>query len=104
MPPVWRLIGNRTFTDVALHNEDDGVYAGLAVTAHNGDVDPDELATAVFDSVNLADPGFSLNRPTNFRTAVAPDGVTVQLSWHPPEWGEDSPWMRMFRNARAWVG
>jgi len=29
---------------------------------------------------------------------------TVQLSWHPPEWGEDSPWMRMFRNARAWLG
>jgi phosphoribosylformylglycinamidine synthase len=29
---------------------------------------------------------------------------TVQLSWHPPEWGEDSPWMRMFRNARVWVG
>jgi len=28
---------------------------------------------------------------------------TVQLSWHPPEWGEDSPWMRMFRNARVWV-
>jgi phosphoribosylformylglycinamidine synthase len=28
---------------------------------------------------------------------------TVQMSWHPPEWGEDSPWMRMFRNARAWV-
>ena len=29
---------------------------------------------------------------------------TVQLSWHPQGWGEDSPWMRMFRNARAWVG
>jgi phosphoribosylformylglycinamidine synthase len=29
---------------------------------------------------------------------------TVQLSWHPPGWGEDSPWMRMFRNARVWVG
>jgi phosphoribosylformylglycinamidine synthase len=29
---------------------------------------------------------------------------TVQLSWHPPEWGEDSPWMQMFRNARRWVG
>ncbi|HEY5933596.1 MAG TPA: phosphoribosylformylglycinamidine synthase subunit PurQ, partial [Kofleriaceae bacterium] len=30
---------------------------------------------------------------------------TVQLSWHPPEWGrsDDSPWMQMFRNARAWV-
>ncbi|TAM21828.1 MAG: phosphoribosylformylglycinamidine synthase, partial [Rhodanobacter sp.] len=29
---------------------------------------------------------------------------TVQLSWHPESWGEDSPWMRMFRNARAWCG
>jgi phosphoribosylformylglycinamidine synthase len=29
---------------------------------------------------------------------------TLSLSWHPPEWGEDSPWMRIFRNARAWVG
>jgi phosphoribosylformylglycinamidine synthase len=29
---------------------------------------------------------------------------TVQLSWHPSEWGEDSPWMRLFRNARQWVG
>ncbi len=29
---------------------------------------------------------------------------TVQHSWHPPQWGEDSPWMRMFRNARRWVG
>ncbi|MBK4734569.1 phosphoribosylformylglycinamidine synthase [Noviherbaspirillum pedocola] len=29
---------------------------------------------------------------------------TVQQSWHPDGWGEDSPWMRMFRNARVWVG
>ena len=29
---------------------------------------------------------------------------TVQMSWHPAEWGEDSPWMQMFRNARRWVG
>jgi len=28
---------------------------------------------------------------------------SVQNSWHPDEWGEDAPWMRMFRNARAWV-
>jgi phosphoribosylformylglycinamidine synthase len=26
---------------------------------------------------------------------------TVQNSWHPSEWSEDSPWMRMFRNARV---
>ena len=29
---------------------------------------------------------------------------TVQLSWHPDGWSEDSPWMRLFRNARAWMG
>jgi phosphoribosylformylglycinamidine synthase len=28
---------------------------------------------------------------------------SVQLSWHPREWGEDGPWMRMFHNARSWV-
>jgi len=28
---------------------------------------------------------------------------SVTHSWHPDEWGEDSPWMRMFRNARVWV-
>jgi phosphoribosylformylglycinamidine synthase len=29
---------------------------------------------------------------------------TLQNSWHPQEWGEDSPWLRIFRNARCWVG
>ncbi len=29
---------------------------------------------------------------------------SVQMSWAPREWGDVSPWMRMFRNARAWVG
>jgi len=29
---------------------------------------------------------------------------TRQNSWHPEEWGEDGPWMRMFRNARLAVG
>ncbi|KAF7778387.1 phosphoribosylformylglycinamidine synthase [Pseudoalteromonas marina] len=28
----------------------------------------------------------------------------VANSWHPDEWQEDSPWMRMFRNARKNVG
>ena len=29
---------------------------------------------------------------------------SILLSWHPDDWPEDSPWMRMFRNARAWIG
>ncbi len=28
---------------------------------------------------------------------------TVQHSWHPREWREDSPWLRLFRNARVWL-
>ena len=29
---------------------------------------------------------------------------TVQHSWHPDDWGEEGPWLRMFRNARVWLG
>jgi phosphoribosylformylglycinamidine synthase len=29
---------------------------------------------------------------------------TVQHSWAPADWGPDGPWLRLFRNARAWVG
>ena len=29
---------------------------------------------------------------------------TANLSWAPRDWPADSPWLRMFRNARAWVG
>jgi len=28
---------------------------------------------------------------------------SAQMSWHPREWGEASPWLRLFRNARVWV-
>jgi phosphoribosylformylglycinamidine synthase len=28
---------------------------------------------------------------------------TVQNSWHPGDWGEDSGWMRIFRNARTFI-
>jgi phosphoribosylformylglycinamidine synthase len=60
-----------------------------------------------------ANPNGSAGGATGYTT---PDGrVTIlmphpervfrsaQLSWHPPGWGEASPWLRMFRNARAWV-
>jgi len=29
---------------------------------------------------------------------------TIQYSWHPEDWQEDGPWLRMFRNARKWIG
>ncbi len=30
--------------------------------------------------------------------------LTRQNSWHPDEWGEDGPWLRLFRNARVAIG
>ncbi|MDG2364973.1 MAG: phosphoribosylformylglycinamidine synthase [Methylococcaceae bacterium] len=29
---------------------------------------------------------------------------TIQNSWHPGDWGEYGPWMRLFANARQWLG
>lgn len=29
---------------------------------------------------------------------------TVQYAWHPEKWGENAPWIRLFQNARRWLG
>jgi phosphoribosylformylglycinamidine synthase len=29
---------------------------------------------------------------------------SVQNSWVPADWGEDGGWLRLFRNARQWLG
>ncbi|TPW09308.1 MAG: phosphoribosylformylglycinamidine synthase, partial [Halothiobacillaceae bacterium] len=28
----------------------------------------------------------------------------VQHSWHPAHWSKEGAWLRMFRNARRWLG
>lgn len=28
---------------------------------------------------------------------------SCQHSWHPPDWGEEGPWLRLFQNARRWL-
>jgi phosphoribosylformylglycinamidine synthase len=50
-------------------------------------------------SVTTADGRFTVMMPHPERVFR-----TVLNSWHPPEWREDAPWMRMFRNARKSVG
>ena len=30
--------------------------------------------------------------------------LTRQLSWHPSTWPDEGPWLRLFDNARSWVG
>jgi phosphoribosylformylglycinamidine synthase len=50
-------------------------------------------------AVTTPDGRFSVMMPHAERVAR-----TVTMSWHPDGWGEDSPWARMFQNARKWVG
>jgi len=61
---------------------------------YNPNGSPDALA-----GVTTADGRFTIMMPHPERLFR-----TVQHSWHPDEWGEDGPWLRMFRNARVWVG
>ncbi|QPL45532.1 phosphoribosylformylglycinamidine synthase [Halomonas sp. A40-4] len=55
--------------------------------------------------------------PSGITGLTTPDGrVTIMMphpervaravtnSWHPSEWTEDGAWLRLFRNARAWLG
>jgi phosphoribosylformylglycinamidine synthase len=50
----------------------------------------------------------SLTTPDGRATIMMPHPervfLTQQLSWHPDDWGAESPWLRMFQNARRWVG
>ncbi|WP_414451934.1 phosphoribosylformylglycinamidine synthase [Burkholderia sp. 22PA0099] len=50
-------------------------------------------------SVTTADGRFTVLMPHTERVHR-----TVQMSWSPEGWGEASPWMRVFRNARRWLG
>ena len=73
-------------------------------------VDPTGAATEVYPynpngskggltSVTTEDGRFTIMMPHPERSHRV-----QQLSWHPAEWTDASGWMRMFRNARRWVG
>jgi phosphoribosylformylglycinamidine synthase len=72
--------------------------------------DPHGRATEVYpQNPNGSPRGIAaVTSPDGRITAIMPHPErvfrSVQLSWHPREWGEASPWLRMFRNARAWLG
>ena len=69
-----------------------GVAAGTYPLNPNGS--PDGLT-----AVTTADGRFTALMPHPERVFRS-----VQMSWHPMGWGENSPWMRVFRNARVWLG
>lgn len=92
-------------------------YADFSLT---GDIDEALVAMRFVDNKGRATENYPYNpngSPQGITSVTTPDGRftvlmphaervfrSVQQSWHPESWGEDSPWMRMFRNARKWVG
>ncbi|MEO5559939.1 MAG: phosphoribosylformylglycinamidine synthase subunit PurQ, partial [Dokdonella sp.] len=93
---------------------------GRTVFAHAADAKPALVSARFVDNMGRATERFPLNSNGsahgNAGFTAADGRVTilmphpervfrsVQMSWRPREWGEDSPWMRMFRNARVWIG
>ncbi len=96
---------------VVSHGEGRAVFAGTAC--------PD-IALRYIDNRGVPATTYPFNpngSPEGVTGVTTPDGRftimmphpervfrTVQMSWHPAGWGDDSPWMTMFRNARRWVG
>ena len=93
---------------------------GYADFSQTGDIAQALVAMRFVDNRGQATEGYPYNpngSPQGITSVTTPDGRftvlmphaervfrSVLQSWHPDAWGEDSPWMRMFRNARVWVG
>ena len=93
---------------------------GFADFSQTGDIDKAVVAMRFIDNKGEASEVYPYNpngSPQGITSVTTPDGRftvlmphaervfrTVQNSWHPDDWAEYSPWMRMFRNARKWIG
>jgi phosphoribosylformylglycinamidine synthase len=93
---------------------------GYADFSQTGNIDEAIVAIRFIDNKGRATETYPYNpngAPRGIASVTTPDGrFTVLMphaervfrsvlhSWHPDGWGEYSPWMRMFRNARKWVG
>jgi phosphoribosylformylglycinamidine synthase len=93
---------------------------GFADFSLTGDVNKALVAMRFVDNKGAVTEAYPYNpngSPQGITSVTTPDGRfnvlmphaervfrSVTQSWHPDGWGEDSPWMRMFRNARKWVG
>ncbi len=93
---------------------------GYANFAQTGNQHEAQIALRFVDHKGGATEAYPFNpngSPAGITAVTTPDGRftvmmphaervfrTVTHSWHPDDWSEDAPWMRMFRNARKWVG
>jgi phosphoribosylformylglycinamidine synthase len=93
---------------------------GFADFSQTGDINKAIVAMRFVNNAGQVTEAYPYNpngSPQGITAVTTPDGRfsvmmphaervfrTVTQSWHPDDWQEDSPWMRMFRNARKWVG
>jgi len=93
---------------------------GFADFSQTGDMSKVVQALRYVDNRGQATETYPFNpngSPGGLTAVTTPDGRftvmmphaervarTVTMSWHPDGWGENSPWARMFQNARKWVG
>lgn len=90
--------------DKALKAVKDASLVAVRYIDHNGNVaktyplNPNGSPEGI-TSVTTPDGRFTILMPHPERVMR-----TVSNSWHPDDWGEDSPWMRVFRNARVFCG
>jgi phosphoribosylformylglycinamidine synthase len=93
---------------------------GFADFSQTGDISKVLVGMRFLDNKGAVSEAYPYNpngSPQGITSVTTPDGRfnvmmphaervfrSVTQSWHPDSWGEDSPWMRMFRNARKWVG
>ncbi|RJG01103.1 phosphoribosylformylglycinamidine synthase [Noviherbaspirillum sedimenti] len=93
---------------------------GFADFSQTGDIDRAIVGLRYVDNRGQLTETYPYNpngSPNGITAVTTPDGrFSVMMphaerafrsavnSWHPENWGDDAPWMRMFRNARKWVG
>ena len=86
------------------HQTNAGALVALRYVENNG-----EVATRYPMNPNGSPDGITGLSSSDGRVTIMmphPERVirTVQNSWHPDDWDSDGPWLRLFRNARVWVG
>jgi phosphoribosylformylglycinamidine synthase len=92
------------FADFSQTGDMNQVQAALRFVDHHGQAterypfNPNGSAQGITAVTNL-DGRFTVMMPHAERVFR-----TVLHSWHPDGWGEYGPWMRMFQNARKWLG
>lgn len=84
------------------------ILANKLVTAQYMDNYGDDTAASYPWNPNGSPEGITaLTTPDGRATIIMPHPerafMTRQLSWHPDDWGPESPWLRIFQSARDWV-